>query len=103
MTIGYPYVRALPAAPIVRVDWTPEDDARLFALRAEGKRVGEIATVMGRTFGSITARISRLEVIIPRAATPAEAAPGAGNLRRHVPSLAELVPLASLGQKAFSP
>ena len=86
--------RGPPSVRPDRNDWTPDEDARLLALRADGRKVGVIAVALDRSLGSITGRLSRLGVPAPGVIGRRSHAKAA----RRVPSLAELVPLASLGQ-----
>jgi len=41
--------------------WTPEQDARIAALRAEGKTYRQIGEIIGKTEQSIISRVDRLK------------------------------------------
>lgn len=43
-----------------RIPWTPEEDARLVALREAGHSINQIVTIIGRTRGSVSSRMTRL-------------------------------------------
>ena len=45
-----------------RRHWTPEEDARLVSLRADGMQDDEIAAVLGRTTGSTQQRVMKLRM-----------------------------------------
>ncbi len=45
---------------MIRKPWTPEDDARLKALREAGHSINQIVTLIGRTRGSVSSRMTRL-------------------------------------------
>ena len=73
------------------IDWPLYDD-RLAELTATDATIGEIVTELGVSESSVRGRIARLGLHSPRRQPATE--PGA----RAIPSLAELVPLKSLGQ-----
>lgn len=44
----------------MRKPWTPEEDARLIALREAGHSVNQVVTLIGRTRGSVSSRMTKL-------------------------------------------
>lgn len=48
-------------APYKHGSWTPEDDAQLAKLSAEGSSFTQIGKIMGRTRGAIAGRLRRMK------------------------------------------
>ena len=44
----------------MRKPWTPEEDARLIALREAGHSINQVVAVLGRTRGSVSSRMTKL-------------------------------------------
>jgi hypothetical protein len=77
------------------IDWILYDP-RLAELTATGATLGEIAAELGVSETSARTRIARLGLLQPFGRRPATLEHERG--ARTIPSLAELVPLKSLGQ-----
>lgn len=79
-------------------EWTADEVAKLRRMLADKVSEADIALWLERTINSVNRKRHRLGLIEPKPAPILPLPPHPGEASRRIPTLAELVPLKSLGQ-----